>query len=558
LMARLDRLAPVKEIAQVGAAIGREFPYGLVRAVVGRDDAALRLGLTQLEEAELVFRRGTAPNETYTFKHALVRDAAYESLLKSRRQVLHRRIAEALRDHFPAIAETQPEVVAHHFSQAGLTEAAAEWWSKAGERAIQRSAYNEAIAHLEKALSLAEELADGPAQRLMRLRMQITYGNALMAVRGQGASETAAAFDQAREFAARIEDAVERFSAYFGLWGSSLVRGELLPMQAMAEGLVRDAEIRPGSPEVGIAHRAFGTTCSFQGDFVGARRHLEQALSAYDAERNQALALQFAQDIGVSAMDHLAMVLWPLGELDRARQLEQRALAHAARSGHVYTIAFAHGWSSFYEAMRRDAARACEHAETVVRLCGEHGIQMWLALGTFLLGWARWHAGYREPGMTQMRHGDVLAREQRIHFTGPLRAVLLAEVEAEMGCIEDAVARIVDICAEVGQTGQRAHEAELHRVRGQLLLQHEPRDPAAAEAAFKQAIEIARRQQTRTFELRAALSLGKLYQATGRDQTARDLLVPALVGFSDGLELPEVGESLRLLASLDQISGAVV
>src|SRR5262249_7291859 len=214
LMARLDRLAPVKEIGQIGAAIGREFSYSLLRALVARDETALKGALAQLEDAELVFRSGDPPDAIYSFKHVLVRDAAYENLLKSRRQVLHRRIAETLRDRFRTIAEVEPEVIAHHFTQAGLNEAAIEWWVKAGDRALDRSANNEAIAHLEKAISLADGLADGPAQRLLRLRLQTTYGHALLHGRGHSQPETIAAFARARELAAGIEDPAARFSAY--------------------------------------------------------------------------------------------------------------------------------------------------------------------------------------------------------------------------------------------------------------------------------------------------------------------------------------------------------
>jgi class 3 adenylate cyclase len=236
LMARLDRLAPVKEIGQVGAAIGREFSYPLLRALVERDEPALKNALAQFEDAELVFRRGDPPEAIYSFKHALVQEAAYENMLKSRRQVLHLRIAETLRDRFQTTAEAQPEVVAHHFTQAGLSEPAIEWWVKAGDRALDRSANNEAIAHLEKAISLAEGLADGPAQRLLRLRLQTTYGHALLHGRGHSQPETIATFARARQLAAGIEDAVARFSAYYGMWMGSFVRADLAPMREDSPG----------------------------------------------------------------------------------------------------------------------------------------------------------------------------------------------------------------------------------------------------------------------------------------------------------------------------------
>src|SRR5499427_8754161 len=234
LMARLDRLAPVREFAQIAAAIGREFSYPLVRALVGRDETALKDGLAQLERAGLVFRRGDPPEAIYSFKHALVQEAAYENMLKSRRQVLHRRIAETLRDRFQTMAESQPEVVAHHFTQAGLSEVAVEWWVKAGDRALDRSANNEAIAHLEKAIGLAEGLADGPAQRLLRLRLQTTYGHALIHGRGHTHADSIAAFARARQLAAETEDIAARFSAYYGMWMVSFPRADLAPMREVA------------------------------------------------------------------------------------------------------------------------------------------------------------------------------------------------------------------------------------------------------------------------------------------------------------------------------------
>jgi len=248
LAARLDRLAPVKEIAQIGAAIGREFSYPLLRAVAGRDEPALRTALAQLEEAELLFRTGMPPDARYTFKHALVQDTAYETLLRSRRQILHRQIADALRGEFPAVAAAEPELVAHHLTQAGLDEPAIEWWGKAGDQALRRSAFKEAAAHLGKAIELADKLA-APVPSIDRLHLQTSLGNALIWAKGHHAAETTAAFARARELASRVEDASERFSAYYGLWIGHFVRGEAAPMREMAQLFLREATARPDCPE---------------------------------------------------------------------------------------------------------------------------------------------------------------------------------------------------------------------------------------------------------------------------------------------------------------------
>jgi class 3 adenylate cyclase/predicted ATPase len=553
LMARLDRLAAVKEIGQVGAAIGREFSYSLLRALVERDETALKNALAQLEDAELVFRRGDPPEAIYSFKHALVQEAAYENMLKSRRQVLHLRIAETLRDRFQTTAEAQPEVVAHHFTQAGLSEPAIEWWVKAGDRALDRSANNEAIAHLEKAISLAEGLADGPAQRLLRLRLQTTYGHALLHGRGHSQPETIAVFARARQLAAGIEDVVARFSAYYGMWMGSFVRADLAPMREVAVLSLRDARHSPGSPAAGRALHVYGVTCWFQGDYAGARTHLEQALAAYDHERDHRLAPRFVFDDRVVTTGWLAVVVWALGEVDQAIHLLDSALSLARQSGHLPTIAWVHAYRCRFAGICRKPGLARLHAEEVLRLAREHGLPMRLADGSFYHGWARWCAGDGD-GEAAMREGLALWNEMHYRLFAPLTGTLLAECEAEAGRAEVGLATLDAQLAAIEQTGERWFDAEVHRVRGKLLLKQRRPDVAAAEAAFMRAIEIARSQQTRIFELRAALSLAKLYQTTGRHQVASELLVPALVGFNAGPEVPEVQEAQRLLTMHEPVA----
>jgi tetratricopeptide (TPR) repeat protein len=546
LMARLDRLAPVKEISQIGAAIGREFSYSLLRALVGRDETALKGALAQLEHAEIVFCRGEPPEAIYSFKHALVRDAAYESLLKSRREVLHGRIAETLRNKFPAIADTEPEVIAHHLTHAGLAEAAVEWWKKAGERAMEGSAYMEAIAHLEKGIGLAKGLADEPAQRLMRLRLQITYAYALLHARGQTMPKTIAAFARARELTTGVEDITERASAYYGLWAGSLLRADLPPMREVADVFLREAQRLSESPEIGVAHRVFGITCWFNGDYVSARVHLEQAVAAYDHERDCHLASRFGYDPGVVAMFFLGLVLWPLGEVDRAARLAEEALSLALRSD-TPTVACAHCYTCIFAAIRRKSDRSTEHASALLTLAREHELPTWLMHGTFLHGWAR-SCGSDPEAVTEMHEGLALARKLDIGLWRSLYGTLVAEVEADMGLVEVGLSTLDAQLLEVEQTGERWFEAEMHRVRGELLLRVQPPDVAAAESAFLRAFEIARSQQARTFELRAALSLVKLYQATtGRNQAACEMLVAALAGFGASPEPPELEEARRLM-----------
>jgi tetratricopeptide (TPR) repeat protein len=553
LMARLDRLAAVKEIAQVGAAIGREFSYALLHAVTGRDEALLNSALLQLEDAELLFRTRAPPDVRYSFKHALVRDAAYESLLKSRRQVLHRRIADALRERFTAIAESEPEIVAHHLTQSGLAEAAVEWWEKAAERAMHGSAFKEAIAHLKKASGLAEELPESPTRRLLRARLQTTHGYALLHSRGHTKPETTAAFAKACELAGGIDDIAVRLSAYWGLYVGSFVRGELAPSWKAAEAFMRDAERWPGSLEAAVGHRLVGLTCWFQGDYRAGRAHLEQAVAGYDAERDRHSIARFGYDAGVVAMIFLAWVLWPLGDVDRATRLIKQAFDRATLSGHIPTIVSAHAQRNTFSALRRKRDQA--EAVVLLNLASEHELPHYISVATIGLAWARGSAGDAERPV-RLRKAIASNRDIGSRLYEPLFGTLLAEAEAEAGHPEAGLTTLDAQLAEIELSGQRWFEAEMHRVRGDLLLKFHPPDATAAEVAFTRAIEIARSQQTRTFELCAALSLAKLYQATGRGEAARELLAPAVAGFTEGPELPEVAEANCLLASLERMFGA--
>jgi len=304
----------------------------------------LRTALAQLEEAELLFRSGVPPDARYTFKHALVQDIAYEILLRSRRQVLHRQIADALRGEFAAIAAAEPELVAHHLTQAGLDEPAIDWWGKAGDQALRRSAFKEAAAHLGKAIELADKLAGmapGAALASNRLHLQTSLGNALFWAKGHQAPETSAAFARARELANQVEDASERFSAYFGLWVGHLNRGEPAPMREMAELFLREATARPDCPEALVGYRNSGVTCMYFGDFVGAHRHFQNTIELYDPARHGDFANRFGTDPRAAAEIFDALTLWVLGRVDEALPLADRAVADAESAAHAPSMAFA-------------------------------------------------------------------------------------------------------------------------------------------------------------------------------------------------------------------------
>ena len=549
LMARLDRLGLAKEVAQIAAAIGREFSHAVLASVARKSEADVISSLDRLIRAGLLFRQGAPPHATYLFKHALVRDAAYGTLLREPRRELHARIAKTLNENFVLIRDSQPEILAHHYYEAGLMEAAIEWWTKAGERAIGNCAYNEASAHLEKAIVLAERRSDNPAQRLLRLRLQTMHGNALLHARGQTAKETAASFTRARELAAKVEDLTERASASYGVWGVAYVGADLTVMREVAETFLGDATRWPESPEAGFAYRLVASTRWFEGNYVDSRIHFERAVAVYDGARDSNRMSRFSYDPGVVTISNYALTLWPLGDVGRATHSVERALSLAMQSGHIPTIAVAHYYFCLFEVIRRNPDRAEPHAEAILELGRKHGLPRFLAFGKFFVGWSRWRAGNRD-GEARMREGKAMIRELKHHLYEPLISAVLAEVEADAGHLEEGLATLDAQLAENADTGQRWFDSEVHRVRGELLLRREPADVAMAEVAFTRALKIAQHQQTRAFELRAALSLAKLYHSTDRPADAHAVLACALDGFSPTPEFPEIADAQTLLSAL--------
>jgi class 3 adenylate cyclase/predicted ATPase len=554
LAARLDRLGSAREAAQIGAVLGRGFSYALLQSVADLDGGALQSALERLAEADILFVEGDGAQATYRFKHALIQDAAYDSLLKSRRQALHARAAEILRES----ASPEAEAVAHHFTEAGLNDLAIEWWGKAGDQALLRSAFQEAIAHLGKAIDMADMTAVkgrravgapvAPTQHLTQLH--VAYGNALIAARGYSAPETAEAFARARESASGDADAPGRLAADYGLWASSYMRGDLPSMRAHAEAFLSDLEASPDSHEASVAHRAAGMTCWFAGGYREARGHLERALALFEPGRDDDLTFSFAWDPGVAAMASLAIVSWSLGEVDRAISLMDRMQTRIAGLEHVGTLAVGRMHATMFELMRGDHLRAAQNAFELARLAREHDLNLWRAFGVFLQGWAASQSGALADGLEDMRRGAALLREQNALLYDGLLKVALAGTEAGAGDLDRAIAILDEALSTCDLTGYRTFEAELHRARGELLLKRDPLNSARAEEAFLTAVAIAQKQGTRSFELRASLPLAKLYESTARPVEAHAALAPALAGFAPTKAMPEIAEAQALLTAL--------
>jgi predicted ATPase len=401
------------------------------------------------------------------------------------------------------------------------------------------------------ALEASEEVKGEAAQRQRRAQLHVAYGNALIATRGYSARETGEAFARARESATGNNAGPERLAADYGLWVGSYASGELSPMRAHAETFLSDVQARPDSPEAGVAHRAAGITHWFAGEYCEAREHLERALTLFQPGRDDDLAFRFGQDQGVAAVLYLALTLWPLGDIGRAISLVGEAEARSASLAHVGTRAYGTMHAAMFELMRGDLSRAASKGHELAQLAHEHGLPVWRAFGVFLQGLADAQSDSAGGGLEDMRRGIELQRDQNVLSFAGLLKIALAETEARAGDIDRALAILGEALATSERIGHRTFDAELHSVRGEMLLKHDPANPAPAEEALLTAIAIAKRQATRSFELRAALALAKLYQSTARPAEAHAVLASALEGFAPTPEMPEIAEAREMFAAIE-------
>ncbi len=402
------------------------------------------------------------------------------------------------------------------------------------------------------ALQDTDEVKAAVVQRQRRTQLHVAYGNALIAARGFGAPETTEAFARARQSAFGEQDAPERLAADFGLWAGSYTRGELPSMRAQAAAFLADVEARPDSPEAGVARRVQGITHWFAGEFAEARDHLERALALFGPGRDDDLAYRFGMDPGVPAMAYLAFVLWSFGEIDCALSLAERMRERTAGLTHANTLALGTMHATAFELMRGDRPRIRTSALELARIAREHDLRLFRAFDEFLGGWMAVDGGALADGIESMRRGAENLRAQNALVFDGLLKIALSEAEARAGDLEGAVATLDEALSTAERVGFRAFEAELHRTRGDLLLRRDPANPSPAEDAHKHAIEIAHAQRTRSFELRAALSLAKLYLSTARPVDAHAALAPALEGFAPTPQMPEIAEAQALLTALTE------
>jgi class 3 adenylate cyclase/predicted ATPase len=559
LMARLDRLATVKGLAQLGTTLGREFSYELLQAVSPWDEGTLRRGLHQLVEAEFLYQQGLPPLATYRFKHALIQDTAYQSLLRSTRQQHHRHIAQVLEAQFPEICETQPELLAHHHTEAGLVTQAIPYWQQAGRRAIQRSANLEAIQHLTKGLALLATLPETPVRAQQELDLQLALGLALIASVGRGSVEVQQVYRRAEELCQQVGDTPQRFQALWGLFYFYLLRAEILRARDLGEQL-RSLALRWQDRAFELqACWALGTASWFLGELVAARTHLEAGLRLYDPQQHHGHAVLYSGDPGVACGGYRAFALWALGYADQALHQSQQALALARQVAHPYTLALALNFAAWLHQFRREAQDARAAAEAAIALADEQGFPNWFAMAKSIQGWAVAAQGQQAEGLTQMRQGLAAWQATESEVWRPNMLGRMTEACAETGQVDEALGLVIEALKLVQQNGERLWEAELYRLRGELLLRQ---DTAAvrtrgwslqateAEACFQRALDVARRQQAKSLELRAAMSLARLWQHQDKRTEAYDLLAPVYGWFTEGFDTADLQDAKALLEEL--------
>jgi class 3 adenylate cyclase/predicted ATPase len=550
LMARLDRLPMVREVAQLGAVLGREFAYEMLRALAAVEESTLQERLGQLVTAELLYQRGRPPRARYMFKHALIQDAAYASLLKRTRQQYHQQIAQMLEAEFPETVDAEPELVAHHYTEAGLNEKAVGYWLQAGKRAGQRSGHVEAINHLTKGLEVLMTLPDTLERARQELDMQITLGPVLMAVKGQSSPDTRRAYARARELCQQVGETPQLFPVLHGLWRFYMVRAELQTTRELAGQLFTFAQHAQDPALLLEANRMMGQTMYWLGELAPARAHLEQGMALYDPQQHRSHAFVYGQDPGVFCRSFAAYPIWMLGYPDQSIQSIQEALTMAQELAHPFSLAFALTLSTTLHQFRREVQAVQERAEALTTLCSERGFAFWLAHGSILRGWAVTAQGEGAVGVTQMRQGLVAYRATGAEIDRLYFLSLLAEAYEKVGQPEEGLTVLVEALAIVDNTGERYWEAELYRRKGELMLMQQGQKVGEAEECFRKALETARHQQAKSLELRAAMSLSRLWQQQERLEEAYKLLAEIYGWFTEGFGTADLQEAKALLKEL--------
>jgi predicted ATPase len=514
-------------------------------------------------ETELVYQRGLPPQTRYLFKHALIQDAAYQSLLKSKRQQYHKQIVQVLEERFPETKETQPELLAHHYTEASLIAQAIPYWQQAGERAVERSANVEAIGPLTRGLELLKTLPVTPERTQQELTLQITLGVPLIHIKGYAAPEVERTYTRARGLCQQVGETPQLFSALWGLWLFYVCAGGHETARELGEQLLSLAQrVHDPAP---VAHYALGCSLFLLGELAQGREHLEQGIALYHPQSHRSYAFLYSQDPRVVCSSYAAWSPWCLGYPDQALKRNTDMLTFAQELAHPFSLAFALNFAAALYQFRGEGQAAQERADAAIALCAEQGFPFWLAMGTILQGWVLAEQGQAEKGIAQIRHGLTSYRATGAELFRPHFLALLAEACGKGGRTEEGLTALAEALAMVHQNGERYYEAELYRLKGELSLQSGvrslqseitspqlpiPNPRAEAEACFLKAIEIAQRQQAKSLELRAVMSLSRLWQQQGRKDEARQMLAEIYGWFTEGFDTADLKEAKVLLEGL--------
>jgi class 3 adenylate cyclase/tetratricopeptide (TPR) repeat protein len=551
ITARLDRMEGEREVAQICAVLGREFSHELLAAVVDIPEAALQAELAKLAHAEILYPKGRPPRCSYLFKHALLEDALYNALVKDKRQQIHRRIAEVLEAQFPQTVETQPELLAHHFTEASLHDRAVGYWLKAGLRSRERAADREAIGHLTRGLALLEPLEETREHAELRLKILTTLGPASIAVRGYAAPEVGPMLLRAGELCQRIGDEPQQFGILLGRWEWNLVRGDLQACIGLADEGMALAE-RLNDP--GMLMEALfmpGVTMFYRGRFAEARAFYEKALASFDdRERTRFWTAYTGHNAGVTHRCYLALALWHLGYPDQALRLDHETQELARSIGHAFSLGHAVDFRAFLYRDCRLGAQALSAAEEEAAIATEQGFQLWLALGTLHKGAALLLQGRREEAMPLLLKGYSAFRATGAEVRAPAYLALLGDAYTQLGRFEEARNALDQGLAIAEKNDDRFHEAELHRLKGEQLLAESPDQTAAPLDCFRRAAAIAQTQQSKAWELRAAMSLARLRQRQGDREDARATLSAVFSTYTEGFTTPDLVDAKALLEAL--------
>jgi class 3 adenylate cyclase/predicted ATPase len=557
LMARLDRLGSAKEVAQIGAAIGREFSHSLLAAVAGKPEEGVNPALDRLIEAGLLFRQGVPPHATYLFKHALVQDAAYGTLLREPRRALHARIAEVL-EQLEETTEYQPELLARHYSDAGLIEKAALQWGRAGQRSLARSAFLEAVAQLTRALEQMEILPATPALRREQIKLQAALITPLLHVKGYAAPETKAAaergrllIEQAEALGESLDDPLPLFSVLYGVWVANLVAFNGSAMRELASQFLALAEKQKTTAPLMIGHRLMGVSLTYTGNIAEGRTHYNRALALYDPTEHRLLATRFGQDVAVATLSQRSLASWLLGYPMAALADAKQAISSAREIGETATLMYALFWASNVHTLRGDYATASALVEELISVADEAGAVQWSANGLTTRGWILALTGRHLDAVQTITSALMLWRSVGATYWVSLLLPYLAKAYAVLGQFDDAWRNIRDATTTVETTMERWSEAEIYRVAGEIALKSpERKDTAKAEAYFERSLAIARQQQAKSWKLRAAISMARLWRDQGKRDEARDLLAPVYGWFSEGFDTLDLKEAKILLDEL--------